>query len=222
MFLAYKFQVVLRDVEPAVKRTFVMPAETTFKRLHDTLQFVMGWQDIHLYEFTVSYQDYKTRIVCDEEMIEEESALLGHYRKLLQDGTELDKYDVARIERLKKTFYKGAWSCKLPQIFKECQQVEYLYDFGDSWTHSITLLEVMEDYPHPHPVLLDWEGACPPEDVGGPGGYAYFLEAWHDPEHMEHQEMREWGEGYFEETVDQERINWLMEDILRLKKIKKQ
>ena len=33
--------------------------------------------------------------------------------------------------------------------------------------------------------------------------------------------MRKWGEGLFKETVDLERINWLMKEILRLKRVKK-
>lgn len=221
MFLAYKMQVELLDVQPEVKRTFIIPAETTFTRLHDTLQFVMGWQDYHLYEFTVKSGDYTTRIVCDEEVMEEESGLLAHYQELLRNGTELDKYDVMRMERLKKIIFKRAWTYKLPQIFKEHKTVEYEYDFGDSWRHLLTLEEVIEDYPYPHPVLLEAEGACPPEDVGGPGGYAYFLEAWHDPAHEEHEEMLAWGAGQFQEVFNKEAINDLMKDFLRLKKVKK-
>ena len=204
-----------------VKRTFIIPAETTFERLHETLQFVMGWEDSHLYEFVATYKDKMIRIVCDAEMMEDKKGQLAYYEHLLREGKELDRFDRKRFELLKKMIYKRAWSYKLPQVFQECQQIEYLYDFGDGWTHSVTLLEVIEDYPHPHPVLLDWEGACPPEDVGGPGGYAYFLEAWHDAKHEEHQEMRKWGEGLFKETVDLEHINWLMKEILRLKRVKK-
>ncbi|MFD1361808.1 IS1096 element passenger TnpR family protein [Lentibacillus salinarum] len=28
-----------------MERRFIIPGETTFKRLHDTIQFVMGWQE---------------------------------------------------------------------------------------------------------------------------------------------------------------------------------
>jgi hypothetical protein len=36
------------------------------------------------------------------------------------------------------------------------------------------------------------ENACPPEDVGGTGGYASFLEAIADPKHEEHHAMLDW------------------------------
>ena len=42
--------------------------------------------------------------------------------------------------------------------------------------------------------------ACPPEDVGGVGGYMEFLQAIHDPTHDEHVAMWEWGGGPFDPT----------------------
>jgi Plasmid pRiA4b ORF-3-like protein len=69
----------------------------------------------------------------------------------------------------------------------------YDYDFGDSWTHEVVVEDVTWA---PHTlkfgVCLDGEGACPPEDVGGIGGYAHFLEALADPLHEEHDDMLVW------------------------------
>jgi hypothetical protein len=42
-----------------------------------------------------------------------------------------------------------------------------------------------------YPLLIDATGRCPPEDVGGPWGYAEFLEAIADPKHERHAEMTE-------------------------------
>ena len=38
-----------------------------------------------------------------------------------------------------------------------------------------------------YPLCIKGRRACPPEDVGGVWGYAYFLEAIQDPEHEEHE-----------------------------------
>lgn len=52
-------------------------------------------------------------------------------------------------------------------------RVRYTYDFGDNWEHDIVLEKVTEpDTGAQRPVLLTGKGACPPEDCGGPGGYA--------------------------------------------------
>jgi hypothetical protein len=65
---------------------------------------------------------------------------------------------------------------------------EYLYDFGDGWTHDIEVL----GSGGPAPACVDGHGACPPEDCGGPGGYAELLEVLADPTHAERERMRGW------------------------------
>ena len=65
---------------------------------------------------------------------------------------------------------------------------EYLYDFGDGWTHDIEVLGPGG----PAPGCVDGHGACPPEDCGGPGGYAELLDVLADPAHPEHEHMRGW------------------------------
>ena len=50
-------------------------------------------------------------------------------------------------------------------------------------------------------------GRCPPEDVGGPWGYAEFLDAINDPEHERHGEFSEWiGDDFDPSTVDTNRL----------------
>lgn len=71
------------------------------------------------------------------------------------------------------------------------QRLSYLYDFGDGWQHTLRLKAVREE-PCLVPRCLAGEGACPPEDCGGVGGYAELLEILADPRHPEHHEIREW------------------------------
>jgi hypothetical protein len=65
---------------------------------------------------------------------------------------------------------------------------EYLYDLGDGWTHDVEVLGPGGAAPG----CLDGYGACPPEDCGGPGGYAQLLDTLADPAHPDHAEMRRW------------------------------
>ena len=83
-------------------------------------------------------------------------------------------------------------------IEREGQQFQYEYDFGDSWRHTLLLEKILPPDPTMHlPVCLQGKGACPPEDVGGIGGYANFLKALLDPEHEEHEEYLTWIGGKF-------------------------
>jgi Plasmid pRiA4b ORF-3-like protein len=65
--------------------------------------------------------------------------------------------------------------------------LRYIYDFGDGWKHTIKI-EALTD-PEPgvlYPRLIAATGRCPPEDCGGPWGYAEFLDAIRDPAHERH------------------------------------
>ena len=47
-------------------------------------------------------------------------------------------------------------------------------------------------------MCITGQGACPPEDVGGVPGYAYFQQALADPSHPEHAELTVWYGGAFD------------------------
>ena len=75
----------------------------------------------------------------------------------------------------------------------------YEYDFGDSWEHDVVLESVEEARPGlRYPRVIAGKRACPPEDVGGYGGYAEFVKAVTDPTHDEHESMLAWAGGHFD------------------------
>lgn len=78
--------------------------------------------------------------------------------------------------------------------------IRYIYDFGDNWHHAIRVGRLGAPDPRStYPMLLDAQGRCPPEDIGGPFGYAQFLEALADPRHARHADLRaSFGEGEFD------------------------
>lgn len=69
----------------------------------------------------------------------------------------------------------------------------YTYDFGDDWEHEILVEDRLDPVPDTHyPILVAAKGACPPEDCGGPWGYAELKAILADPSSEQHQEMLEW------------------------------
>ena len=73
-------------------------------------------------------------------------------------------------------------------------EVEYEYDFGDSWRHQVKLVETRHDEGLGLKGLacIGGHGVCPPEDCGGIWGYAELCESLADPRHRDHEEMAEW------------------------------
>lgn len=124
----------------------------------------MGWTNSHLHQFKIDGERYG-----DPE--------------LLDDGFDDFEYVNSTVTMISQIVPKSGKRF----AFK------YEYDFGDCWEHEI-LFEgcVRAERGSRYPVCLEGERACPPEDVGGIGGYALFLQALADPEDEEHEMFMEW------------------------------
>jgi len=70
----------------------------------------------------------------------------------------------------------------------------YTYDFGDNWVHKVDVegvyIAASVDGDPALPVLYAGERAGPPEDCGGPHGYADMLRAIAEPDRPEHALQR--------------------------------
>jgi hypothetical protein len=104
---------------------------------------------------------------------------------------------------------------KLFRLVGSGDRLTYSYDFGDGWTHTLTVEKVVEPEPGVgYPRCVSGRRACPPEDVGGPWGYAAFLEAIADPTHPEHAERIEWMGGTFDPAeFDLAEVNKVLESL---------
>ena len=93
----------------------------------------------------------------------------------------------------------------------------YEYDFGDNWRHLIQVDCIVENPPsYPgHPVCLEGEFACPPDDCGGIEGYYHqFLPAFLDAEHEEGFSTMVWaGENSDPEVFDRDAANQRLREL---------
>ncbi|NUN16642.1 MAG: plasmid pRiA4b ORF-3 family protein [Myxococcales bacterium] len=111
---------------------------------------------------------------------------------------EPDMYDFLRHENSRKY--------KLKQLLKQPKDwLIYEYDFGDYWQHKVVLEKILPmDQYGLQPRCIAGKGACPPEDIGGIGGYYEFLAAVADPESPE----RDYYEERFEDlSFDPDRFD---------------
>jgi hypothetical protein len=87
---------------------------------------------------------------------------------------------------------------RLASVVKQVAKFRYEYDFGDGWEHDVIIEEVQLATSMRAPLCLAGRRACPPEDCGGPWGYAHLLEVLADPGHPEHDELSAWVGGRFD------------------------
>jgi Plasmid pRiA4b ORF-3-like protein len=109
---------------------------------------------------------------------------------------------------------------KRTRIHDVIQQVgtefEYVYDLGDYWEHVLVLEAILQPASDTlYPRCIAGERSCPPEDVGGSGGYEDYLEAMADPEHEEHEDMIGWRGPFDPEAFSVEKINRQLEKKFR-------
>jgi hypothetical protein len=104
------------------------------------------------------------------------------------------------------------------QIFKEIKtKLVYEYDFGDDWEHDLILEEILEDDRKiKYAYCLDGKNNCPPEDCGGPWGFADMMDKLKSADSEEKEELLEWlGDDYDPSFFDLKKIN---EELLALTK----
>jgi pRiA4b ORF-3-like protein len=111
---------------------------------------------------------------------------------------------------------EDAKELKLNQVFaQKGDTVEYEYDFGDGWIHTVRLDKILppkanEDYPK----CVGGKRKCPPEDCGGVWGYENLLEVMADKTHPEYKDMKAWLGGNFDpEAFALEDINEELEKL---------
>lgn len=51
--LVYQMKATLLEISPPIWRRFLVTSDRTLYRLHLILQSVMGWENYHLYQFTI-------------------------------------------------------------------------------------------------------------------------------------------------------------------------
>lgn len=66
----------LEDIVPTIWRRLVVPSVITLDRLHDVIQIVMGWSDVHMHEFIIKGKRYSDTIESEEQDNCEEEGLL--------------------------------------------------------------------------------------------------------------------------------------------------
>lgn len=162
----YQFKITLKEIKPKIWRRIQVPENYSFWDLHVAIQDSMGWYDCHLHQFEAI--DHKTGFEVTISMPDEFG--ISDRKTLLETKAKIADYFLSTKDK-----------------------VLYEYDFGDGRSHEVILEKIIPALADiKYPVCIAGERACPPEDCGGPWGYAELLEILADPKHPEYKERKEW------------------------------
>jgi hypothetical protein len=162
-----QFKIELTDILPIIWRRILVPSDYNFWDLHVAIQDSMGWLDYHLHHFEIKGKGKKA-----------------------EDHIGIPDFD--RFEEIKEVF--PGWEIPVLNYFNDLGvTAKYLYDYGDSWWHTVQLEGYLfKEKKTRYPICIDGARACPPEDCGGKHGYCEMLKILADPENDEFEEMRTW------------------------------
>lgn len=190
---AYVLRVSVRDIKPQIWRKLTVPDDYTLADLHDILQAAFGWDNCHLHSFTIDSTEYRPMV--------SEMAGMGFD----DDDDAADEGSV----------------CLYELDLQPKQKFAYLYDFGDSWEHVITVSQIIpldaENTDMSRPRCLGGKRAGPPEDSGGPWGYENMFEILQNPAHEEYDYISEWIGDFDPEYFNKEEINARLDKMFKPK-----
>jgi hypothetical protein len=177
----YQFKITLLESQPPIWRR-IQVRNGTLDKLHLQIQTAMGWTNSHLHQFEIDGERHG-----DPELID--------------DGFEDFECVDSTIRKISEI---------VPKDGKRFQ-FTYEYDFGDCWKHDVLFEGCLKaEKGGRYPLCVEGERACPPEDVGGIGGYEEFLEALADPKHEQHDDFVEWAGEFDPEMFDVEKTTKAM------------
>lgn len=179
-----QFKIELPEILPLIWRRILVPTDYNLWDLHVAIQDSMGWLDYHLHYFEFKGKGKK------------KDARIG-----IPDFQRLG--DLPEV-------YPG-WEIPVLTYFNDLGvTAKYLYDYGDSWWHTVQLEGFFfKDKAVKYPLCIDGERACPPEDCGGVQGYFELIKTLSNPEDEEYEEMKDWvGKDWHSESFDKNAINF--------------
>lgn len=161
---AFQIKIEIKHTSPSVIRTLAIPQDATLHQLHECIQILFGWFDIHPYMF-------------------KRDNMLQQYVQYIEDWDEFEEDDEV---------YLSSEENSLSDCFEIGTTWLYVYDFGDWWEHLITIEKEIELNHAGKCKLISWEGENLCEDAGGVSAFYEKLEILKNPKHEDYEAIKNW------------------------------
>ena len=146
-------RIALTGIEPKIWRRVQLPVYVSLTTLHDVIRVAFDWDGSHMAAFEIGKGRSRTFYIA--------SFGWGEYEPDEPNSEDLSLQNV---------------------IDMKLRGIGYIYDFGESWRHTITIgKKRVIDTPMDAPELLGGARCAPLEDTGGLNTYYDYLDALEDP-----------------------------------------
>ena len=182
-YTVIRFKIQLEETD--VWREFEVKGYTSLEELHEIIQVIMGWKNIHLYHFKIG-----------NELVTEPNP---------EFPTPESIYNLET--RLNKIFTKVGQSCEYIYDFGD----NWVHNLEVTRIYKYTLQDIGRDVMNggdkKFPFCLDGAKKCPPEDVGSIPGYQKFVEAM-NTKNINYERYLKWHKSHYDENeFDLKKIN---------------
>lgn len=144
--------------KPPMWREVIIPADFDFVQLHEVIQIVTDLENCHLWQFQRKAYDHGLKIGIPPEGPE---------------GMGLDDFT-----------HDAGLTPVTGFLAKKGDKLEYVYDFGDDWIFTVSVLEVM-DRVGEVAECMKWKCDFQPlEDCGGVGTYLMLRDVFSAPDKL--------------------------------------
>lgn len=168
----YLLRVALDNLDPAIYRDVLVPKSATLEDLHRVAQAAFGWSDQHEHGFSQNgttlsgpapepefwspphIEDLAELIAAEEQ---------GFYPDAVSSGpqTAAPPESKRRLDEL---------------LGKPKDKLNYVYDPGSNWEHTITLMRLVPADPKTrYPLCVGGQFCSPPEGSGGVPGFLHAI-----------------------------------------------
>lgn len=182
------------DLLTPCKRTLIVPCNINFYQLHKILQSAFEWHDRHLHQFVLK-KDSTGRPTKLVQIIDAETEALALDRSI----KNIDSVDIT-----------------VKDAFEKHKKIEYEYDFGDDWIHTIKLKRFIKNCSAPYPHCTEAIGDAPMEDSGGAYGFDEKMRILNDPKHPDHEWISDWVRRSWWNPLDINAINRRLQEAHRV------
>lgn len=178
--LYFQFRIELLNTNPPIWRR-IQIADGPLSSLHDAIQGAFDWEECHLHQFEIG----GLRFAPPPE-------------EFFDFGLPAEDETRVRISQLlSPTGKQTVWL--------------YTYDFGDGWVHEVVFEGCGPAVPRTkYPLCVEGSRAAPPEDCGGPWGFAEIVHALAHPKKARDEDLMEWLGPFDPEKFDARRATMKM------------